>query len=69
LLSGLLAIGLLVALQFWFQQQIPEIKQLQHPLAFVALFVGLVILGMFVNWVSTYIVVRKYLQLREDDLY
>ncbi len=69
LLSGLLAIALLVALQFWFQQQIPEIKQLQHPLAFVALFVGLVILGMFVNWVSTYIVVRKYLQLREDDLY
>lgn len=68
-LSALLAIGLLVLLQFWFQQQIPEIKELQHPVAFVALFVGLLILGMFVNWLSTYVVVRKYLRLREDDLY
>lgn len=68
-LSAILAIGLLVLLQFWFQQQLPEIKKLQHPLAFVALFVGLLILGMFVNWLSTYVVVRKYLRLREDDLY
>ncbi len=68
-LSALLAIGLLVLLQFWFQQQIPEIKELQHPVAFIALFAGLLILGMFVNWLSTYVVVRKYLRLREDDLY
>lgn len=69
LLSALLAIGLLLILQFWFQQQIPEIKQLQHPLTFAVLFSGLIILGMLVNWLSTYIVVRRYLQLREDDLY
>ncbi len=68
-LSAALAIGLLVLLQFWFQQQIPEIKQLQHPLTFVVLFSGLIILGMLVNWLSTYVVVRRYLQLREDVLY
>lgn len=69
LLSALLAIGLLLVLQFWFQQQIPEIRKLQHPLAFASLFGGLIILGMFINWLSTYIVVRKYLGLREDQLH
>lgn len=69
LLSALLAIGLLILLQFWFQQQIPEIRALQHPLAFASLFGGLIILGMFINWLSTYVVVRKYLRLREDELH
>ncbi|MGH1436456.1 MAG: cell division protein FtsX [Lewinella sp.] len=69
LLSALLAIGLLLLLQFWFQQQIPEIRALQHPLAFASLFAGLIILGMVINWLSTYVVVRKYLRMREDELY
>jgi cell division transport system permease protein len=68
-LSAVLAIVLLLILQFWFQQQLPEIRQLQHPLAFTSLFFLLIILGMFINWVSTYFVVRKYLSLREEDLY
>lgn len=68
-ISAILAIGLLAALQFWFQQQIPEIRALQHPVAFAGLFAAMIILGMFINWLSTYVVVRKYLQLRENELY
>jgi cell division transport system permease protein len=68
-LSALLAIGLLLAIQFWLQQQIPEVRALQHPVAFAGLFIGLIILGMCINWLSTYAVVRKYLSLREDELY
>lgn len=69
LLSALLAIGLLLAIQFWLQQQIPEVRTLQHPMAFASLFIGLIILGMCINWLSTYLVVRKYLSLREEELY
>ncbi|PSR15354.1 MAG: cell division protein FtsX [Bacteroidetes bacterium] len=69
LTSALLAIGLLLAFQFWLQLQLPEIRKLQSPLAFGALFLGLIILGMLINWLSTYFVVRKYLRLREEDLY
>lgn len=68
-LSALFAIALLLLLQLWFQQQLPEIKQIQHPTAFISLFLLLIILGMFINWVSTYFVVRKYLSLREEELY
>ena len=68
-LSALLAIGFLVIIQFWIQEQLPEIKNLQQPFAFISLFVGLIILGILINWVSTFFAVRKYLKLREDELY
>ncbi|MEM1217001.1 MAG: permease-like cell division protein FtsX [Bacteroidota bacterium] len=69
LISALLAVGLLIGLQWWMAEQLPEIRQLQHPLALGVLFVLLIVLGMLINWVSTYFVVRKYLNLREDELY
>lgn len=69
LISALLAIGALLIFQYWIQEQIPDIKDLQHPVAFVSLFVALLILGFLINWVSTFYIIRKYLSLREDELY
>ena len=68
-ISGLLATGALVAIQWWLQEEIPELRSLQNPAAFGILFAGLIVLGMLINWLSTYFVVRKYLRLRADDLY
>ena len=68
-LSGLIATGILLLIQFWLQREIPELKSLQHPLAFGALFLGLILLGMLINWISTYFVVRRYLRLRVEELY
>jgi cell division transport system permease protein len=68
-LSGLLACGVLAVLQWWLQEQLPELRELFNLGAFGALFVGLILLGMLINWLSTYFVVRRYLQLRVDDLY
>ena len=37
---------------------------------FTWLYFGLVIMtGMFLAWVSTFFAVRKYLKMKEDDLY
>lgn len=68
-ISGLLATGALVLIQWWLQEEIPELRSLQNPAAFGILFAGLILLGMLINWLSTYFVVRKYLRLRADDLY
>lgn len=68
-ISGLLATGALVAVQWWLQEEIPELRSLQNPAAFGVLLAGLILLGMLINWLSTYFVVRKYLRLRADDLY
>ncbi|MEZ4986227.1 MAG: hypothetical protein R2795_14505 [Saprospiraceae bacterium] len=53
----------------WLGMQLPAIRQLWHPVALGSLFAGLVVLGIGINWLSTYFVVRKYLKLREEDLY
>lgn len=69
LLSGMLAIGALALALTGFEQQIPELKAFRNVPGFVTLFAGLVILGILINLVSTYYVVRKYLRMRVDDLY
>ncbi|MCB0636143.1 MAG: permease-like cell division protein FtsX [Lewinella sp.] len=68
-LSGLLACAILSLLQWWLQEQLPELKELFSATAFGALFLGLILLGMIINWLSTYYVVRRYLRMRVDELY
>ena len=69
LVSGLIAIGVLILLLFWLQQLLPEIRDLNNQNTLIFLFIGLVILGILINTVSTYFVVKKYLRMRLDDLY
>jgi cell division transport system permease protein len=69
LLSACLAIAGLLAAQYWLGRQLPGMETLFSPLAFGGLFAGLVLLGVSINWLSTYYVVRKYLRMRVDDLY
>ncbi len=67
--SGLLAIGALLLLVFWVQKDLPELKTLQDIYSFALLFSILVVLGILINTISSYFVVRKYLKMRVDDLY
>jgi len=69
LYSAILAIILLSAILYFLMQQVPELVNLYDLYLYLAVF-GLVILtGMFLAWVSTYFAVRKYLKMKEDDLY
>lgn len=68
-LSGLLAVAGLILIMFWSEQQLPDLRAMRNIPGFVTLFTGLIILGILINLVSTYYVVRKYLQMRVDDLY
>lgn len=69
LLSATIAIGVLILLLSWAQSRLPELKQIEDLTGLVLLFAALIILGVFINMASTYYVVRKYLRMREDDLY
>ncbi|HMQ48783.1 MAG TPA: permease-like cell division protein FtsX [Saprospiraceae bacterium] len=69
LLSGLMAALALFLLNNWLQKQIPGIGQQHSWLDFGLLLLALLLLGLFINTLSTYYVVRKYLKMREDDLY
>jgi len=69
LLSGLLAVGGLALALVALEQQLPDLKAFRNVPGFLTLFAGLVILGILINLISTYYVVRKYLKMRVDDLY
>ena len=69
LYSALIAIVLLSAILYFLMQQVPELVSLYDLDLYLAVF-GLVILtGMFLAWISTFFAVRKYLKMKEDDLY
>ncbi|SMO33844.1 cell division protein FtsX [Solitalea koreensis] len=69
LLAGLLAIFLLSALIYFAQQEIPELVILQKYVEFGTLFAGLILIGIFISLISTYLAVTKYLRLKVDALY
>lgn len=77
-LSGVIAIGLLVGFGYVFAEispgQIERIStsevQLQKEFQiFALLFSGIVLLGIFVSWISTYLALSKYIWIKTEKLY
>ncbi len=64
-----LAILLLIGGMYAVQQQIPEIALFYDPQMLAILFAGVLLLGIIISWVSTFLAVRKYLKLKTDFLY
>ena len=69
LIGGVIADILLILVLFWAQRQIPELNALHDLRLFVSLLVLVLLTGIFLTWVSTYLAVRKYLKIRTDELY
>jgi cell division transport system permease protein len=69
LISGLLAVGGLIAIIFFAENQLPYLKALRdYPLLFM-LFIVIILLGIFISFFSTHRSVLKYLKMKLDDLY
>ncbi len=69
LLSAGVAIAGLIAMLWWLYGLLPEFRQLQDLNDILAVFVGLIALGVLLSGLSTYFVVNKFLRMRVDDLY
>ncbi len=69
LLSGLIAVMALLLIQLWLHANAPELRLFEEITLIIVLLLALPVLGVLINWLSTYYVVRKYLRLRIDDLY
>jgi cell division transport system permease protein len=50
-------------------QEIPELLQLEDRTLYLALVVFVILLGVLISWVSTWLAVRKYLRMKTDALY
>lgn len=69
LFSAILAIILLATILYFLMQQIPELISLYDLNIYLATFGIVLVAGMFLTWVSTFFAVRKYLKMKEDELY
>ncbi len=69
LISAAFTIAALIATLWWLYSLMPEFGQLQDLNGIVAIFVGLVAIGVLISGLSTYFVVNKFLRMRVDDLY
>ncbi|MEE4196525.1 MAG: permease-like cell division protein FtsX [Bacteroidales bacterium] len=69
ILSALLAIGLLIGVVYLAQKEFKEVINLQDIEIIGILFFGVLVLGIVINWISTFFAVTKYLRMNVDKLY
>jgi cell division transport system permease protein len=69
LYSAIFAIILLSAILYFLMREVPELVSLYDLNIYLAVFGLVIITGMFLAWISTFFAVRKYLKMKEDDLY
>jgi cell division transport system permease protein len=67
--SGLLAINGLIGLIWVGQRLLPELVLLEDLNGLLVIFVSLLLLGILISWISTRMVIGKFLRMRIDDLY
>ncbi|MEA3476775.1 MAG: permease-like cell division protein FtsX [Bacteroidota bacterium] len=69
LYSAFIAIIILGGILYISQKEIPELVSLQDIDLFASLFGIVVLLGIILSWISTYLAVRRYIKLDADRLH
>jgi len=69
LISALIAIAVLLIFIFSVEKWLPEIKVLRDYWLLALLFISIIIVGIFITFISTHRSVTKYLKMKLDDLY
>jgi cell division transport system permease protein len=69
LIGALLAIAVLIGLVYFIQSEMSGIIRLTDMKILGSLFIIVIILGILINWISTFVAVTKYLVIKTDKLY
>ncbi len=69
IIGALIAIMLLSGIIYFSQRELPELINLQDIDLFLSLFGIVILLGVFISWMSNLLAVRKYIRLKTDSLY
>ncbi|MBN1598436.1 MAG: cell division protein FtsX [Bacteroidales bacterium] len=69
IISALFAIGTLTAFIYFLQNEMEGIIRLNDVKTLGLLFGLVLLMGVFINWISTYTAVTKYLFIKTDKLY
>ncbi len=69
IVGALLAILGIVGVLFYIDSNFPKLGILENQLMIGAVLLGVLVLGIFISWFSTFFATQKFLNLRTDDLY
>lgn len=61
-------IGMAVVL-YYLNESFPQLQLLGDPVLLTILFVFILLMGIIITWISTFIATQRFLNLRTDDLY
>ncbi len=68
-IAGFIALAGIIALVFFAEQQLPELKAMRDTAWLLMLGSGIIILGILISLLSTHRSVIKYLKMKLDELY
>jgi cell division transport system permease protein len=68
-ISGVIAIAGIVAVIFFAETWLPDLRALRDYTLLASLFAAIILLGVFISFASTHRSVLKYLKMKLDDLY
>ena len=67
--AAFIAILLLVGAIYLIQKEFMEVISFNDIEILVILFIFVILLGVILNWISTFFAINKYLRMKSDDLY
>ena len=68
-LGALMATGSNSVLLFYLSTSLPDLKLTQHPKILGGLFLVVLVIGVFMTWISTHMATQRFLNLKTDQLY
>jgi cell division transport system permease protein len=69
LAGAFLAVTALLGVLFYVDTQFPKLGIISEPLLVGAVLLGVVVCGILISYISTFIATQRFLNLRTDDLY
>ncbi len=69
LCASFIALLLIAGLVYVVSNEIPDFFRLQDAVIYAQVFGGVVLMGIIISWISTYLAVRKYIRLKSDEVY
>jgi len=69
IIGAVLAVIALIALLYYLDTNYPALGVLRDEMMTGAVLVGVLIAGVVITWISTFIATQRFLNLRTDDLY
>lgn len=69
IIGAILALIGMGAVLYYLNKSFPELELLSDSKLLVALFVGILLMGIFITWLSTFFATSRFLNLKTDELY